>query len=364
MLKIIKKDEPSQKKEIVMRVLAVLFALIAAAAIMALLGYNPFQVYSKIVEGSLSSGYRLKETINKTIPLVVLSLGVAVAFKMKFWNIGGEGQLYMGAFGASYVALNFNTLPALPLLTLMMVASIICGGLWALIPAILKAKFSTSETLVTLMLNYIAIKWISYLQYGPWKDPKAIGFPKIASFESNAVLPSIFGVHIGWIIALALVIIIHIMLNYTKLGYEISVLGESETTARYAGMNVTKIMIISILISGGLCGIAGMMQASAIEQTLNDQLSSGLGFTAVITTWLAQLSAPMTVIVSFLFSVLLQGGAFLQSSLKIPSAVAEVLQGVIIFFVLGSEFFIRYKVVFQNKTSKRAPVKTEGRQEK
>lgn len=351
MIKIIKKDEPTQKKETLMRISAVLIALVAAAVIMALLGYNPLQVYSKIIEGSLSSAYRFKETINKTIPLVVLSLGVAVAFKMKFWNIGGEGQLYMGAFGASYIALNFSGLSTIPLLTLMMVASIICGGLWALIPAILKAKFSTSETLVTLMLNYIAIKWISYLQYGPWKDPKAIGFPKIAAFEKAAILPSIFGIHIGWIIALVLVVIVHILLNYSKLGYEISVLGESETTARYAGMNVTKVMITAIIISGGLCGIAGMMQASAIEHTLNDQLSGGLGFTAVITTWLAQLSAPLTVVVSFLFAILLQGGTFLQSSLKIPAAVADVLQGVIIFFVLGSEFFIRYKLIFQSKLS-------------
>lgn len=357
MFKIIKKMEPTHKQEVFMRVIAILAALIAAALMMALLGYDPIQVYTKIIEGSLSSGYRIKETIHKTIPLVVLSLGVAVAFKMKFWNIGGEGQLYMGAFGASYIALNFYHLPTVPLLTLMMLASIICGGLWAFIPALLKAKFSTSETLVTLMLNYIAIKWISYLQYGPWKDPKAIGFPKIATFESNAVLPEVFGVHIGWMIALILVIAVHILLNYSKLGYEISVLGESETTARYAGMNVTKIMLISILISGGLCGIAGMMQASAIEQTLNDQLSGGLGFTAVITTWLAQLSAPMTVVVSFLFSVLLQGGAFLQSSMKIPSAVAEVLQGVILFFVLGSEFFIRYKIVFPKKGKQKNAVK-------
>ena len=254
MVKVIKKVEPSQKKETLMRIGAVLCALIFAALVMAALGYNPLQIYSKIIEGSLMSGYRLKETINKTIPLVVLSLGVAVAFKMKFWNIGAEGQLYMGAFGAAYLALNYSYLPPAVLLTLMLLTSVICGGLWALIPALLKAKFSTSETLVTLMLNYIAIKWISYLQYGPWKDPKSIGFPKIATFESSAVLPSVFGVHIGWIIALVLVAVIHIMLNYSKLGYEISVLGESETTARYAGMNVNKIMSLRYCrYDAGIC---------------------------------------------------------------------------------------------------------------
>lgn len=351
MFKIVKKDEPSAKKETIMRIMAVIFALIAAAVIMACIGYNPFEIYGKIIEGSLNSGYRIKETLNKTIPLTVLSLGVAVAFKMKFWNIGAEGQFYMGAFGASLIAFSCSNLPAIALLPLMMLSSIVFGGLWAVVPAVLKSKFSTSETLVTLMLNYIAIKWISYLQYGPWKDPKAIGFPKIATFTDAAVLPSVFGVHVGWIIALVLVLIIHYMINYSKLGYEISVLGESETTARYAGMSVTKIMIISIFISGGLCGIAGMMQASAIEHSLSEQLSGGLGFTAVITTWLARLSAPTIVVVSFLFSMLLQGGAYLQSALKIPSAVAEVLQAVIIFFVLGSEFFIRYSLVFNKNKS-------------
>ena len=349
MLKIVRKAEPSRRNEILMRLGAVALALAASAVVMAMLGYHPLNVYQKILEGSLNSKYRFTQTINKTIPLVVLSLGISVAFKMKFWNIGAEGQLYMGAFGASWIALNFGHLPAAALLPSMMIAAVVCGGLWALIPAILKSKFSTSETLVTLMLNYIAIRWISYLQYGPWKDPEALGFPKIATFSENAVLPDVFGIHIGWIIALILAVGVHFLLGRTKLGYEIAVLGESEATARYAGMNVAKITIIAMMISGGLCGSAGMMQASAVEQTLNDQLSGGLGFTAVITSWPACLSAPAVLLVSFLSAVLLQGGAFLQSSLKIPSAVSEVLQGLILFFVLGSEFFIRYKVVYVSR---------------
>ncbi|SMC55116.1 ABC transporter permease [Papillibacter cinnamivorans] len=351
MLKIVKRPEGSHRRETLMRVSAVFFALVASAVIMALLGYNPFLVYAKIVEGSLMSAYRFRETIHKTIPLVVLSLGIAVAFKMKFWNIGAEGQLYMGAFGAALVAYSLPTLPSPLLLAFMMLVGAVFGGLWALIPALLKLKFSTSETLVTLMLNYIAIKWVSYLQYGPWKDPNGIGFPKMAAFSSGAVLPKVFGIHIGWIIALVLVVVIHILLKKSKLGYEIAVLGESDTTARYAGMSVAKITVTAVLISGGLCGLAGMMQASGIERTLNDQLSGGLGFTAVITCWLARLSAPAVVLVSFLFSVLIQGGAYLQSSMKIPSAVAGVLQGIILFFVLGSEFFIQYSVVFQKKKS-------------
>ena len=196
------------------------------------------------------------------------------------------------------------------------------------------------------MMNYIAQKWVGYLQYGPWRDPNGNGFPRIARFESNAILPSVCGIHIGWIITLVLAVLLFILLLRTKFGYEVSVIGESTNTARYAGINVKKTMLLAILISGGLCGLAGMMQASAIENSLTDNMSNGLGFTAVITTWLSRLNPLVMVGVSFLFSMLLQGGSFLQSSMQIPASMAQILQGVIIFFVLGSEFFVRYKLSF------------------
>lgn len=350
MFYIVKKETLTPGRDRLMRIVAVLFALASAAVVLALLGYNPFMVYAKLVEGSLGSAYRLKETIHKAIPLMVLSLGIAVAFKMKFWNIGAEGQFYMGAFGASLIAFGFKELPAWAMLPLMFICGALCGGLWATIPALLKSRLGTNETLVTLMLNYIAIKWISYLQYGPWKDPKAGGFPRIAAFPDAAILPNLFGVHIGWVIALVLAALVYLLLGRTKLGYEIAVLGESETTARYAGISVTRVTLMAILISGGICGIAGMMQASAIEQSLSDQLSGGLGFTAVITTWLARLSAPAIVMVSFLLAMLLQGGTYLQSAIKISASVSGILQGIILFFVLGSEFFIQYSVIYKKKS--------------
>jgi simple sugar transport system permease protein len=225
----------------------------------------------------------------------------------------------------------------------MFIAGMVFGGLWAMIPALLKIALSTNETLVTLMLNYIAIRWISFLQYVAWKDPTALGFPKITAFGRNAVLPSAFGIHIGWIIAIVLAALLYMVLKRTKLGYEIDVIGESEPTARYAGMGVFRITVIAIMLSGGLCGAAGMMQASAIEHSLSDQLSGGLGFTSVIVTWLARLNPAMILVMAFLFSLLIQGGNFLQSSMQIPASISLVLQGIIIFFVLGSEFFIRYR---------------------
>jgi simple sugar transport system permease protein len=346
MIRIVTRPEASPGRENLLRLAAVLAALLASGLIMLLMSYNPLDIYGKIIAGSLGTAYRFKETVHKAIPLAVLSLGIAFAFRMKFWNIGGEGQFYLGAYGASLAAFSFPNMPPIALLPLMFILAFLFSGLWALIPALLKARFSTSETLVTLMLNYVAAKWISYLQYGPWKDPAGKGFPKIAPFSPNAVLPTVFGIHAGWIITLILTVLASVILKKTKFGYEIDVLGESEATARYAGMPVLRIMIAAIMLSGGLCGIAGMMQASAVERSLSEQLSGGLGFTAVITTWLAQLSPPAILGVSFLFSMLIQGGNFLQSSLQIPASIAGVLQGIIIFFVLGSEFFLRYRFVW------------------
>lgn len=350
MLQIIKKPELTPRKEKLLKIYAVVAALLMAAIILAVMGYNPITVYAKIIEGSTGTTYRFQETINKTIPLLVMSLGIAMAFKMKFWNIGADGQFYMGAFGATFVALKFaENLPSIVVIPLMIIAAVITGGIWAFIPAFLKTKFGTSETLVTLMMNYVAIKWVSYLQYGPWKDPKAMGFAKIAIFPDSAILPKVFGVHMGWIIALVLVAAIYMILKYSKLGYEISVLGENENTAKYAGMNVKKILILSIMVSGGLCGMAGMMQASAIEMSLTDTLSGGLGYTAIITAWLSKLHPIAMVGVSFAFAVLLQGGSYLQSAMQIPASLSEIIQGIILFFVLGSEFFTQYSIVKKAK---------------
>jgi simple sugar transport system permease protein len=344
-IKINKRASLPKKKEIMIQALAVVLSLVFAGLVILAMGYNPLEVYFRIVEGSMGTLMRIQQTVTKAIPLVIVSMGILVAFKMKFWNIGGEGQIMMGAFGATLVALNLpETLP-LPLMLLAMAfVAILCGAVWAFIPAFFKAKFGTNETIFTLMMNYIAIKFVTYLQFGPWKDPEFGGFPKVANFPANAVMPSLFGVHIGWIIALLAVAAVYVFIRHTKRGYEISVVGESLDTARYAGMNIKAIIITAMLVSGGLCGLAGMIQASAIEKTLTYTISAGYGFTAIITAWLGRLSAPVVGVVCFLFAMLLQGSSYIQASMAIPASVADVIQGVILFFVLGSDFFLQYKV--------------------
>jgi len=354
MMKISKRAELPKSREIMINAVAILFSLICAGLVIMILGYDPIIVFREIVVGALGTELRIQQTIIKAIPLIITSLGILVAFKMKFWNIGGEGQIMMGAFGASLVALNIPAAVPAPFALLAMAASaMLFGGIWAFIPAFFKARFGTNETIFTLMLNYIAIKWVTYLQYGPWKDPESQGFPKIANFEPNAVLPSLFGVHIGWIISIVLVVLMYFFINHTKKGFEITVVGESIETARYAGMNIKVIIITSMLISGGLCGLTGMIQASAIERTLTSTLSGGYGFTAIITTWLGRLSAPVILVVCIAFAILLQGGAYIQIALSIPSSVAEMIQGIILFFVLGSEFFLQYRLSFNHKLGKR-----------
>ena len=269
---------------------------------------------------------------------------------MKFWNIGAEGQITMGALGATWVALHFSdSLPMPLMLFLMMLAAVFCGGIWAFIPAIFKAKMGTNETIFTLMMNYIAIKFVTYLQYGPWMDPNAGGFPKIAKFPANAVLPSVFGVNIGWIMMIVFTVLVYLFMTFTKKGYEIAVVGESVETARYAGMNISRIVIVAMLISGGMCGVVGMIQASAIEKTLISNIAGGYGFTAIIPAWLSRLNAVSALIICLAFAMLIQGGTYLQVSLGISSAVSSIVQGAILFFVLGSEFFLQYKLSFGKK---------------
>lgn len=344
-IRITKRDNLSRKKEILITLLAIVLSIVFAGIILLIFGLNPFEIFKEIIMGSIGTGLRVKQTIVKAVPLIITSMGIIVAFKMKFWNIGAEGQITMGALGASWVALNLSpNLPQPVMLLLMMVGAAVCGGIWAFIPAIFKAKLGTNETIFTLMMNYVAIKFVTYLQYGPWMDPAANGFPKIAMFPDNAVMPKLGGVNIGWILAILAAAFVYFFMNYTKKGYEITVVGESIETARYAGMNISRIIVVAMLISGGLCGITGMIQASAIEKTLVYGIANGYGFTAIITAWLSKLNAGYAVAACAVFAMLIQGGQYIQIALGVPSAVSDIVQGLILFFVLGSEFFMRYRV--------------------
>lgn len=349
LIRVIKGSERTKKQILVLRLISVILAIVAGGLFILCIGYNPFSVYGTIISGAFRSSMAFQATIKLMIPMLIPALGITLAFKMRFWNIGAEGQIIMGAIFATYFALFWWDLPHWLLLVLMFAAGAVGGALWGIIPAFFKAKFNTNETLFTLMLNYIALYLISFLRDGPWQDPNSSGFPKIARFGEGATLDKVLGVQMGWIIALVLVVVVFVYLKYTKQGYEISVVGESHATASYAGMNYKKIVIRTMAFSGALSGIAGMIQASGSDMTLTSSVAGGVGFTAIIVAWLAQLNPFGSLIVAFLFSVLEKGSSVMQSTFGLSTYSADVLQGIILFFVLGCEFFVKYRFIRRKK---------------
>ena len=341
----------SNSSKILLRIASVLLALVVGGIFIAILGFNPFEAYKAIIDGCFRSKISFQSTVSLWIPLVITSLGLSFAFKMKFWNIGAEGQIMMGGIFSCFFALNCSDWPKIILIPVMFIAGAIGGGIFALIPALFKVKFGTNETLFTLMLNYVAQYLIAFLISGPWKRTQ--GFASIGSFDENVFLPKVFGIHIGWIIAVLLIVFVYVYLTYTKRGYEISVVGGSQETARYSGMNVKKIIIRTMFISGAICGIVGMVQSTGYDHTLTTGVTGGVGWTGIIIAWLSQLNPIIISIVSAIFAILEKGSSNMQTAIGISAYAADVLQGIILFFVLGSEFFINYKITFGSSKSKK-----------
>jgi ABC-type uncharacterized transport system permease subunit len=260
---------------------SILLAILVGWIFLALSGYEAAETYRRMFYGAFGSAYNISETIVKAIPLALAGLAVSVAFRMKLWNIGAEGQLYMGAFAAGGVVMMLGDWPSILLLPLMMVAGFIAGALWGFIPGVLRALWNVNETITSLLLNYVAIAWVGFWVFGPWKDPNAMGFPLAPRFPEAAYLPVIPGsrVHIGILVAILVAIVLYIVLKYTRWGYEVRVTGESQEAARYAGMDVAKNIILVMLISGGIAGITGMIEVSGItHQVLVDREAGRLNY--------------------------------------------------------------------------------------
>ena len=357
LLRVVKHAELTGKQGFALRIFAVVLSLAVGGLFILLIGHNPFAIYGAMISGAFRSTIAVQATIKYCIPMCISALGVTLAFKMRFWNIGAEGQIIMGAAFASYFALFCSGLPHVLLIIVMVIAGIVGGGIWGLIPALCRQRWKTNETLFTLMLNYIALYIIDYLRDGPWKDPEAAGFHKIARFSANAQLDKVFGVQIGWIVMLALVAIVFVYMKKTKQGYEISVVGESSDTARYAGINVNRVVLRTMFISGAIAGLCGMIQATGTDCTLSSGVAGGVGFTAIIIAWLAQLHPVVILIVSFAFSVLEKGSSVVQSTYGLSTDCASVLQGIILFFIMGCEFFIRYRIVLRGHGEEKPDVK-------
>lgn len=327
-------------------IVSILVALFVAGFLLLAAGVNPLQAYVEILQESLGSAYGLSETLVKATPLILAGLGVSLAFRMQIWNIGAEGQIYMGACGATWVALFSGIENPTLLISAMFAAAFLAGGLWAGVAGLLRARWQVNEVIVTLLMNYIAILWVNYLIYGPWKDPQGFNFPLTAQFADAARLSQFFDtrLHSGFFLALVCALLLYIFMERTVWGYEIKVIGSNLKAAKYAGMRTGTAIFVVLLLSGAIAGIAGFSEVAGLQGRLQHGISPGYGYTAIIIAWLAKRSALGVVIVSLLMGVLLVGGDSLQLSWQLPVAFVYAFQGLILFFLLASDFFIHNRL--------------------
>ena len=333
------------------RAVAVLLALLFCGVLSYLLTkQNPIEIYKTMWDGAFGTSRRIWGLCQNIAILLCLALAVTPAFRMRFWNIGAEGQALVGGLAsAACMILLGDKLPTALLLVVIVVSSIAAGAIWAVIPAFFKAKWGTNETLFTLMMNYIATQIVAYFCY-VWSVPKGSGQIGVINSKTMAGwLPQIGGQKylLNILIVLALTVFMFIYLKYSKHGYELTVVGESENTARYIGINVPKVIIRTMLLSGAVCGIAGMLLVSGTDHTITRNTVAGRGFTAIMVSWLAKFNPLMMIITSFLIVFLQKGASEITTKLNLNNSFSEILTGIIIFFIIGSEFFINYTLKFR-----------------
>lgn len=353
LLRIAKRDSITRPKAYAIRIGAVLLSLVVSGIfIFAVTKLNPLEVYKAIFNGAFGSGRRSWVTIRDSMMLLCIGIGLAPAFKMRFWNIGAEGQVLIGGIvTAGFMRVLGASLPTPALLVLMAAMSLLAGCLWGVIPATFKAVWNTNETLFTLMMNYVAIQLTSYC-VALWENPKGSNTVGVINQATKAGwFPELFGQAYGLNVALVLILTVgmYIYLKYSKHGYEITVVGDSENTARYAGINVKKVTIRTMAISGAICGLAGFIAVAGASHTISTSTAGGRGFTAIIVAWLAQFNAFVMILISVLLVFLQKGSIQIASQFNLNDYASSIITGIILFFILGSEFFINYRVILRDK---------------
>ena len=338
------------------RAAAIVLALIVCAVVTtALTGENPIGVYKTMFAGAFGTKRKAWILGQNLAILLCVSLAVTPAFKMRFWNVGGEGQILAGGLAtAACMILLGDKVPNWLLIVLMVISSIVAGAVWGGIPAICKAKWNTNETLFTLMMNYVATQLVAYFVI-LWEVPKGAG--KIGIINQNTQagwLPQIgsYKYLLNILIVAALTLLMYFYLKRSKQGYEISVVGESERTARYVGINVGKVIVRTMMISGGLCGFAGLLLVGGTDHTITTTIAGGRGFTAVMVAWLAKFNPLVMVFTSLLLVFLSRGASEITTIYGLNHSFGDILTGIILFFIIGSEFFISYRLSFLKQTKK------------
>ena len=337
------------------RIIAIIIALVICAIITtATTGLNPLSVYGTMFEGAFGTERKMWILGKEISILLCVSLALTPAFRMKFWNLGGEGQVLIGALVTSACMIYMHDLPQPLLILVMFVGAVGAGAIWAGIPAFFKAKWNTNETLFTLMMNYVATQLVAYYVI-VWEVPKGSG--KVGIINQSGMegwLPVIgdYKYLLNILIIALVTIMMYIYLRYSKHGYEISVVGESQNTARYVGIKVGRVIIRTLLLSGAICGLAGFLMVAGTDHTITTTLAGGRGFLGVMVAWLAQFNPIGMVASSFLLGFLERGASEISSSYQLNQSFGDILTGVILFFIIGSEFFINYKLNFRGKARK------------
>lgn len=343
--------EPPRWFPLVVSFSAIVIALIFGGVVIALAGGDPFRSYAHIAKASFGSLGVFSDTLVKATPLILVGLACSLAFRMRLWNIGAEGQFYLGAFGASAVVLTpllpENTSPWI-FIPVMILAGVLAGALWGFIPGFLKAKYNVNEIITTLMMNYIAVAWNNFFIYAVWTEG---GFQMSRMFTRNAWLPRLtdyakevplfrgLTVHLGLILGILAAFVVWFILYRSRWGYEIRLIGDNPTAARYAGLNITRNTILVMMTSGALAGLAGMSEITGVVHRLQGAISPGYGFTGIIIAWLSKLNPFAVIPVSIIFGALILAGREIQ-----PSGVPKMIQGIILVSLIASDFLLRYRL--------------------
>ena len=351
LIRIIKRDRSSFGYKVWVRAAAIILALVVDAIfIYSVTGLNPLSVYGVMLNGTFMTSIRFSWAMRDLVTLLCIGIALAPAFKMRFWNIGAEGQVLMGGLATAMVMVKCGaSLPTPVLFLVMFLTSVIAGGLWGFIPAVFKAYWNTNETLFTLMMNYVGIQLVSYFVM-VWEVPKGSGKIGIINQTSHAGwLPQLgnYEYLLNILIVLALTIFMYVYLKYSKHGYELSVVGESENTAKYIGINVKKVIIRTMLLSGAVCGIAGLLLVGGTDHTITTTTADNRGFTAIMVSWLAKFNPIYMVITSLLLVFFDKGATEIATVYRLNESFSEIITGIILFFIIGSEFFINYKINFR-----------------
>ncbi len=352
LIRLIRREEDNQLKKWLIRIGCVIAGLLVSAIFLNNITHlNPIAVFSSMIRGAFGTENRTWVTLKDMALLLCISTALAPAFKMKFWNIGAEGQVLIGGLVSAACMINLgDKIPNALLLVVMAVLAIICGALWGLIPALFKSKYRTNETLFTLMMNYIALQLVEfYVDIWDKKQSHSVGV--INATSKAGWLPSLFGQQYGMLVLIVLLItlVMYVYLQGTKQGYEIAVVGESENTARYAGISVPHIMKRTMLISGGIAGLAGFLEVAGVSHTISSATAGGRGFTAIIVAWLAKFNSFGMILITLLLSFLNRGSNQIASDFNFNKYGSDIITGIILFFILSSEFFINYRMVFRKK---------------